>query len=122
MRKLLKARVASWRSAKRKQLQLAIAEVARTADGNGKLFEGKIFVAELRTGNFHRALNKMRAIARCGSDLTLVAILISVRPVSSLLQRLGQSADRRATDPTTDVNEAAHTKSDCRAAEVLPIA
>jgi len=38
-------------------------EVARTADGNGKLFEGKIFAAEPRTGNFHRALNKMRAIA-----------------------------------------------------------
>jgi hypothetical protein len=31
-------------------------------DGSGKLFEGKIFVAELRTGNFHRALNEMRAI------------------------------------------------------------
>jgi hypothetical protein len=42
---LLKARVAPQRIPKREQFQIAVAEVARRVDDDGKLFEGEILVA-----------------------------------------------------------------------------
>src|SRR4030095_9328989 len=48
---LLKARIAAERVPKWHQFQLAIGEVARAADGYGKLFAGEILVTNPRSGH-----------------------------------------------------------------------